>query len=79
MIRMSHPKHGFHIVYNNSAVAEHEKLGWSVHIEPQHVVVDAAEDNNIEDLKAAYFAKFGKKPHHLMKLENIQKALDDNG
>lgn len=78
MIRMSHPKHGFHVVYNNSAVAEHEKLGWSVHVEPQPIVAEE-EGGTIDGVKADYFAKFGKKPHHLMKLENIQKALDDNG
>ena len=78
-IRIFNPKHGWHVVYSHSEVERLAPHGWSVWVEPQHIVVDAAGDNNIEDLKAAYFAKFGKKPHHLMKLENIKKALDDNG
>lgn len=31
-----------------------------------------------DGLVAAYEAKFGKKPHHAMKDENIQKALEES-
>lgn len=29
----------------------------------------------VDDLKAAYQAKFGKPPHHLLKTEGLMKAL----
>lgn len=68
-IRMHHPKHGFHVVYDNAEKAAHERHGWSV-VEEKKPEISLAEQ---------YEAKFGKKPHHLMKPENIQKAIDDNG
>lgn len=65
-IRMQHPKHGFHVVYDHVEKAAHERHGWS-------------EVKPVLSLHEQYAAKFGKPPHHLMKPENIQKAIDDNG
>lgn len=71
-IRIEHPKHGFHNVMSESDVAEHAKRGWSKWFPP--VEPELSRD----DVIAAYVEKFGKKPHRLMKPENIQKAIDDN-
>lgn len=69
---MSHPKHGFTHAYNTNDVSYLTALGWSVK-------EDKPEGKNEEEaLRAAYLEKFGKKPHHMAKLETIKKALDDN-
>lgn len=39
-------------------------------------VSTVTSEENEEDVIAAYVAKFGKKPHHMMKLSNIKKALE---
>jgi hypothetical protein len=65
-IRISHPKHGFHVVYSEAEVTKHAENGWVKHVVEELSLVDK------------YKAKFGKAPHHMMKPETIQKALDDN-
>lgn len=35
LVRMSHPKHGFHICYTQQEVEYHKKLGWAVENEAQ--------------------------------------------
>lgn len=92
-IRLSHPKHGFHNVYNEADVERHAIHGWVRHVEPQSITASDVKANaesyfeNMGDslgptddayVRAAYLAKFGKKPHHMMKLENIKKAVNDN-
>ena len=74
--RMMHPVHGFTHAYNNNDIAYLEKLGWSV--EPNAETVAAMTEADEIVIRKAYFDKFGKKPHHMAKLETIKKALDDN-
>lgn len=78
-IRLSHPKHGFHNVYSEADVERHATHGWVRHVEPVKAEPVKPVEDETEFLKAAYFHKFGKNPHHMMKLENIKKALNDNG
>ena len=73
MKRMTHPLHGFTHAHNTNEVAYLVARGWSVEEETQP---EGKDDE--EALRAAYFEKFGKKPHHMAKLETIKKALDDN-
>lgn len=93
--RMAHPNHGFTHAYNNNDIAYLEKLGWSVEAEKKveyritidHDVEHEPEPDSLlmneEDeeflLKELYFVTFGKKPHHMAKLETIRKAINDHG
>lgn len=54
-------------------VAEKCKIGKS-----KGVQIDIEEQIDIEMLKAQYEDKFGKKPHHLMKIETIVKAIEED-
>ena len=69
-ILMQHEKHGFTHAYNANDKAYLENLGWSVKEEEVKQDEDA--------IRQAYFEKFGKKPHHMAKLETIKKALNDS-
>jgi fatty-acid desaturase len=70
MILMSHAEHGFHHAYTEAEVESNKKHGWAVYVGPVEL--------NDEAVRQAYFEKFGKNPHHLMKMETIRKAVDDN-
>lgn len=76
-IRMSHPKHGFTHAYNNNDISYLISLGWRVHVE-EVKEVDKKVELSDDEIRAAYFKKFGKKPHHMAKIETLRKALDDN-
>ena len=69
---MAHPLHGFTHAYNNNEKERLEALGWGVEVIKEIVLDDEAA------IRKAYFEKFGKKPHHMAKLDTIKKALDDN-
>lgn len=76
-VRMQHPKHGYTHAYNTVDKAYLESLGWRVEeakpVEPKVEITPEDEDAAI---RQAYFNKFGKKPHHMLKIENILKALN---
>ena len=74
-IRLYHPKHGYHVVHSTNSLTHLQGNGWTVDDGYGKPIVKAVDENAIRD---AYLLKFGKKPHHMMKIENIQKALDDN-
>lgn len=73
-IRMAHPLHGFTHAYNNNEKERLEALGWGVEV----VAVAEIVLDDEAAIRKAYFEKFGKKPHHMAKLDTIKKALDDN-
>lgn len=70
-IRMKHPDHGYTHAYNTNDRAYLEGLGWSAE--------EVKTESEMEAATRQYIEKFGKKPHHMLKLENILKALDDDG
>lgn len=74
-ILMQHPKHGFMHAYNTVEQKTLEGRGWTVKKDRPVEIAPEVED---EAIRQAYFNKFGKKPHHMMKIENILKALNDS-
>jgi len=66
---MTHPKHGKMPVYNPTEIAVNKKHGWVL----EKIKIHPAQD----DLIAKYVEKFGKKPHHKMKIETIRAKLDE--
>lgn len=74
--RMKHPIHGFTNTGAGVTVDDLRRHGWVVDEPsiPKPVVQESAPT----DLKTEYFKKFGKAPHHLLKEENLRKALDDH-
>lgn len=72
-IRLYHPKHGYHVVHNTNSLTHLQGIGWTV--DDAYGKPKAVDENAIRE---AYALKFGKRPHHMMKIENIKKALDDN-
>lgn len=70
-IRMKHPKHGFTHAYNTVDKTYLEGLGWSAE--------EVKTESEMEVATRQYTEKFGKKPHHMTKLENILKAINDDG
>mgnify|MGYP006330545029 CR=1 FL=1 len=82
MIYQIHPEHGYHMAINKLEADANEKRGWKTVTEaqfydrrPKLAPEIAAEVNDIE---ARYEKKFGKKPHHKMKRETIEAALNDD-
>lgn len=74
IVRLKHEKHGIKYVYHEGELASDLKLGWTVDEEPLPVVTEEEEiDQATIDL---YQSKFGKKPHHRMKLETILAELN---
>ncbi len=78
---MKHPHHGRMPVYNQAEITSNQKNGWV--LEPAETVkvapvrtAESKEDSG--ELEAKYEEKFGKKPHHRMKPESIEAALNED-
>ena len=83
LIYMKHERHGRMPVYSYEEMKSNMEHGW---VEDKEVKVpkvqretkDVSEDSEeIETPEDAYFKKFGKKPHHKMKLDTIIKKLEE--
>jgi hypothetical protein len=80
MIYLKHPDHGIKVAYLESEIAADKKNGWTeMDMEEQSEVTGlnpgvAAVADSIE---ARYEKKYGKRPHHKMKRETIEAALND--
>ena len=82
MIYQIHPEHGYHMATNKMEADANDKLGWRTVTEaefydrrPKLAPEVAAV---VDDLEEQYEKKFGKKPHHKMKRETIEAALNDD-
>jgi hypothetical protein len=72
---MYHPNHGWTHVSDGN-IEEHRKHGW-VNDDPKYYKKDIVkEPEKVETPEEAYEKKFGKPPHHRMKLESIIEALE---
>jgi hypothetical protein len=78
MIYLRHPDHGIKIAYLESEIEVDKKNGWTemtqeersdVHLTPE---VEALADS----IESRYEKKYGKRPHHKMKRETIEAALN---
>jgi hypothetical protein len=86
MIFQLHDKHGRHIAYDETEAANNRKNGWRdvtrkefyCEEEPVKPVSDQVSEL-VDDIEERYEKKFGKRPHHRMKRENIEAALHDDG
>lgn len=73
---MSHPKLGGMLVYLDD-IEQKQKDGWIIDKKPEKVVSrETIEVETIETPEVAYEKKFGKPPHHKMKLDSIIAALE---
>lgn len=72
-MRMKNKDHGFTNVYSNNERDYLIKLGWELD-EEKPAVVEVKKTPSEQ-----YEEKFGKLPHHMMKQENIIKALNGDG
>lgn len=90
MIYQINPKHGYHIAYDQHEAIRNEKNGWKTVTKEEFYadeakgttgeverIVEVIEEKAEEELTKQYEAKFGKKPHHRLKRESIEKALKD--
>lgn len=74
MIYMTHPVHGAMNCYLDSEVENNKKNGWIVG--EMNTVVDK-QIASCETPEQQYEKKFGRPPHHRMKLENIKASLEE--
>lgn len=73
IIALRHPDHGVHIAYTDAEANAAQESGWK---HDPDLSRDLAGQPPIEkSLVDQYREKFGKAPHHLLKKENIEKAL----
>lgn len=79
MIYQIHPAHGYHMAENTIEAQSNEKYGWKTVTEEEFYnrgsekVGFTAEE---EDIKRKYEEKYGKPPHHKMKIETIIEAVN---
>ncbi len=77
IIALQHEAHGTHIAYSETEAIECEKTGWKRDPDlSRQLMGEPAIDKSMAD---KYREKFGKAPHHLMKKETIEKALNGDG
>ena len=76
--RMKHPIHGYTNTGDGMMVDDFRRLGWVVDEPVTAIPKPVVQESAPTDLKTEYFKKFGKAPHHLLKAENLRKALDDH-
>lgn len=88
MIFQIHEQHGKHIAYSDTERLANESNGWATvsedefygrppAIEGESEEINEDELSDREKLNLEYEIKFGKKPHHAMKIETIQAKLDE--
>ena len=73
IIALRHEMHGTHIAYSDAEAKSAEENGWKR--DPDLSRVLAGQPMIDKSVVDQYKEKFGKAPHHLMKQENIEKAL----
>jgi len=83
-----HPNHGRHIAYNQLEEKGNIENGWATVTKEEFysgiLSKPKPKEENKEEYKLShdelvelYVLKFGKKPHHKLSAENIQKKLDE--
>lgn len=82
MIFLTHEKHGYKIAHTQPEADRDVKSGWKMVTEDQfydrkkpEAKSSKPDDPVRDDLVSKFEAKFGKKPHHKMSNENIEKQL----
>ena len=91
MIYQINPKHGHHMASSKQEADYNEKHGWRTVTEqefwhrpkktnsfpaPLPAPLSAPASDSLSDV---YESKFGKKPHHRMKPETIEAAINADG
>ena len=78
MIFQVHSEHGRHIAYSPTEAENNEKNGWKTISKEEFFGEQVSKDTDSSDgdLIAAYLQKFGKKPHHKMKIDTIKAAVN---
>lgn len=66
-------RNGTRVIINKSDFVEGEHKLWATSQEPNAKESEPKQDDSLVD---QYKELYGKKPHHLMKPENIQAAID---
>ena len=82
MIYQINPKHGYHMASSKQEADSNEKHGWRTVTEnefwdrPKKTAPVTLSDPPSDSLSDIYESKFGKKPHHRMKPETIEAAIN---
>ena len=82
MIYQIHSEHGYHIAITRPEAESNEKRGWRTVTEAEFYdrgKKKAELAGQVESIEEQYERKTGKKPHHRMKRESIEAALNDDG
>lgn len=88
MFYQIHEDHGKHIAQNFLEKKANEDQGWQTVSEavwlaykPGHMSVSDAKEgkDDLQELRDAYEAAFGKKPHHKWSADKIRGALNADG
>lgn len=79
MIYQISKDHGYHVAYSPQEAKANEETGWETVTKEQYYDRGEKSPKPDDGLSIAdkYYQLFGKKPHHNMKLENIQAAIED--
>ncbi len=81
MIFLTHEKHGHKIAYSLNEADRDKKVGWKEVSEEKFYDRKKLVKEDDKAIRTAlvekYEAKFGKKPHHKMSNESIEKALSE--
>lgn len=81
MIYQKSEKHGYHIAYAIQEAEANEKNGWKTVTEEEFYKRDNKKTESevdiiVESIEEKYEKKFGKRPHHRMKRESIEEAIN---
>lgn len=74
---LKHPVHGKKIASLRAEAENDKKYGWIEVTMGEFYGKQEEKEQPQADLVARYVEKFGKKPHHKMKPETIEAALND--
>ena len=86
MIYQINPKHGYHMANTKQEADSNEKYGWRT-VNEKEFWERPKKNNSLptplpaplsDSLSDVYESKFGKKPHHRMKPETIEAAINGN-
>lgn len=81
MIYQIHEKHGYHMAQSKQEADANEKRGWRTVSEAEFYDRGKSREivaDQVASIEEQYERKYGKRPHHRMKRENIEQALLDN-
>lgn len=77
-IYLTHPRHGKKIASMEKEAEADKKAGWVEVTKEEYFGPPPKAPTPEKSLSDQYEEKFGKRPHHRMNAESIEKALHDS-